>query len=227
MGKEKVLLIEDDEDIAGFIELELTHEGYDITVVTDGREGLRQAISQPWDILLLDLMLPGINGLEVCRRIRTDSQVPIIMLTAKGEVTDRVAGIDYGADDYLVKPFAIEELMARMRGLLRRASYTNSASAIITARDLVMNLDTREVTRSDSAIYLTPREFDLLRCFMDNKNHVLSRETLLQTVWGYDFTGETNVVDVYVRYIRSKIDDGYPAALIHTIRGVGYVLKEQ
>lgn len=226
MAKEKVLLIEDDEEIAGFIELELAHEGYQVTVTYDGREGLRLATQETWDLLLLDVMLPGMTGLEVCRRIRAGQQVPIIMITAKGEISDRVAGIDYGADDYIVKPFAVEELMARMRGLLRRAHYAHDALTVLRAGDLTVQRETREVLRGDAEIRLTPREFDLLCHLMDNKGHVLSRESLLQAVWGYEFSGETNVVDVYIRYLRSKIDDGFPAALIHTVRGVGYVLKE-
>lgn len=226
MAKEKVLLIEDDEEIAGFIELELAHEGYQVTVAYDGREGLRLATQETWDLLLLDVMLPGMTGLEVCRRIRAGQQVPIIMITAKGEISDRVAGIDYGADDYIVKPFAVEELMARMRGLLRRAHYAHDALTVLRAGDLTVQRETREVLRGDAEIRLTPREFDLLCHLMDNKGHVLSRESLLQAVWGYEFSGETNVVDVYIRYLRSKIDDGFPAALIHTVRGVGYVLKE-
>ncbi|KUO96561.1 response regulator transcription factor [Ferroacidibacillus organovorans] len=226
MGKERVLLIEDDEEIAGFVELELTHEGYQVTVANDGREGLRKALDATWDLLLLDVMLPGMSGLEVCRRIRLESTVPIIMLTAKGGISDRVAGIDYGADDYLIKPFAIEELMARMRGLLRRAHYAQDALTVLSIGDLTLHQETRDVKRGDVEIRLTPREFDLLRHLIENKGHVLSRDNLLHAVWGYDFSGETNVVDVYVRYLRAKVDEGFPTPLIHTVRGVGYVMKE-
>lgn len=224
--KEKVLLIEDDEDIAGFVELELTHEGYEVAVAHDGREGLGLAARESWDLLLLDVMLPGMTGLEVCRRVRAEQRVPIIMLTAKGEVSDRIAGIDYGADDYIVKPFAIEELMARMRGLLRRARYTQDAPAVLSAGDVTVHRGTREVTRAGSEIRLTPREFDLLCHLMENRGYVLSRESLLQAVWGYEFSGETNVVDVYIRYLRAKIDDGFATPLIQTVRGIGYVLRD-
>ncbi|KYP81530.1 response regulator transcription factor [Ferroacidibacillus organovorans] len=226
MSKERVLLIEDDEEIAGFVELELTHEGYQVTVANDGRDGLRKALDATWDLLLLDVMLPGMSGLEVCRRIRLESTVPIIMLTAKGGISDRVAGIDYGADDYLIKPFAIEELMARMRGLLRRAHYAQDSLTVLSIGDLTLHQETRDVKRGDVEIRLTPREFDLLRHLIENKGHVLSRENLLHAVWGYDFSGETNVVDVYVRYLRAKVDEGFSTPLIHTVRGVGYVMKE-
>ena len=226
MGKEKVLFIEDDQGIADLVELELKHEGYDVELASDGRIGLERALTQVWDIILLDVMLPGISGLEVCRRIRAESRVPIIMVTAKGAVSDRIAGLDFGADDYLVKPFAIEELMARMRGLMRRASYGSEGSAVLRLADLEMNLETRQVMRAGGTIQLTPKEFALLQFFLENRSHVLSRDVILRNVWGYDFTGETNVVDVYVRYLRAKIDDGQARSLLHTVRGVGYTLKE-
>ncbi len=226
MSKDKVLFIEDDQGIAGLVELELKHEGYDVELAADGRIGLDRALEQTWDIILLDVMLPGISGLEVCRRIRAESRVPIIMVTAKGAVSDRIAGLDFGADDYLVKPFAIEELMARMRGLMRRASYGSEGNAVLRLANLEMNLETRQVVRDGAAIQLTPREFALLQFFLENRAHVLSRDTILRNVWGYDFTGETNVVDVYVRYLRAKIDDGHAQPLLHTVRGVGYTLKE-
>ena len=225
MDAHMILIIEDDEDIAGFLELELTHEGYRVSVESNGRKGLELAINQSWSLILLDIMLPEMSGLEVCRRIRAISQVPIIMLTAKGEISDRVAGIDYGADDYLVKPFAIEELLARIRGLLRRMSFSSGGN-IIEVHDLKMNLDTREVTIANEPLYFTAREFELLRYLLENKNHVLSRETLLRGVWGYDFGGETNVVDVYIRYLRTKLDDKTSYPYIQTVRGVGYVVRE-
>ena len=225
VDKNTILIIEDDEDIAGFIELELIHEGYQVTIVSNGRQGLEMALTQPWNLILLDIMLPGMSGLEVCRRIRAISQVPIIMLTAKGEISDRVAGIDYGAEDYLVKPFAIEELLARIRGLLRRMAFSSSGN-IIEVNDLKMNLDTREVTIANQPLNFTVREFELLRYLLENKNHVLTRETLLRGVWGYDFSGETNVVDVYIRYLRTKLDEKSSPPYIQTVRGVGYVLRE-
>ena len=225
VDKNTILIIEDDEDIAGFIELELIHEGYQVSIVSNGRQGLEMALIQPWNLILLDIMLPGMSGLEVCRRIRASSQVPIIMLTAKGEISDRVAGIDYGADDYLVKPFAIEELLARIRGLLRRMAFSSGGN-IIEVNDLMMNLDTREVIIANQPLYFTVREFELLRYLLENKNHVLTRETLLRGVWGYDFSGETNVVDVYISYIRTKLDEKSSQSHIQTVRGVGYVLRE-
>lgn len=221
----RVLIIEDEEDIAGFLSLELEHEGYSVVVSNEGRDGLDKALNEGWDLILLDIMLPGLNGMEVCRRIRTASDVPIIMLTARQSVPDKVAGLDCGADDYIPKPFAIEELLARIRVLLRRARVSASDDTLSVA-DLTLNVSSREVERDGQAISLTAREFDLLETFLRNRNHVLSREMILERVWGYDFRGETNVVDVYVRYLRNKIDVPFAAALIHTVRGVGYVLKE-
>ncbi len=223
---EHILIIEDEVDIAEFLALELNHEGYEVTVESDGRQGLDKALAQDWDLLLLDIMLPGLSGMEICRRVRSQSDVPIIMLTARQSVPDRVAGLDVGADDYLVKPFAVEELLARIRVALRRTRTTAKDEEIITVEDLTLNRATREVTRADETITLTAREFDLLELFMRNRNHVLPREVILEKVWGYDFAGGTNVVDVYVRYLRNKIDVPYGSQLLQTVRGVGYLLKE-
>ncbi|MCF8564202.1 response regulator transcription factor [Alicyclobacillus tolerans] len=225
MSQNRILIVEDEEDIAGFVSLELQHEGYITDVAGDGREGLDKALNENWDLILLDIMLPGLNGMEVCRRIRAVSAVPIVMLTARQSIPDRVAGLDNGADDYVPKPFAIEELLARIRVLLRRTQ-TQPDEDTVRAGDLVLNPSTREVERNGQSISLTAREFDLLEMFIRNKNHVLSREVILEKVWGYDFTGETNVVDVYVRYLRNKVDVPFDSPLIQTVRGVGYMLKE-
>jgi DNA-binding response OmpR family regulator len=221
----RILVVEDEEDIADFLAMEFEYEGYKVTKAFNGREGLKLALEQKWDIILLDVMLPEMNGMEVCRRVRAVSNVPIIMLTARGSVPDRVAGLDAGADDYLQKPFAIEELLARIRGLLRRNRASAAEQKTLTVQDLTMNTATREVFRQQAPVTLTAREFDLLEMFMRNPNQVLSRDLLLERVWGYDYKGETNIVDVYVRYLRQKIDVPFDPPLIHTVRGVGYMLK--
>ncbi|GMA48744.1 putative transcriptional regulatory protein YkoG [Alicyclobacillus contaminans] len=221
----RILVVEDEEDIAEFLAMEFEYEGYAVTTALDGREGLKLALEKSWDIILLDVMLPHMSGMEVCRRIRAVSQVPIIMLTARGSVPDRVAGLDAGADDYLQKPFAIEELLARIRVLLRRSHGPAHESPLLTCADLSLNPATREVERQGKSIHLTAREFDLLETFMRHPNQVLTRDQLLEQVWGYDYSGETNIVDVYVRYVRQKIDVPFDFPLIHTVRGVGYILK--
>lgn len=223
----KILIIEDEEKIARFIELELLHEGYEVDKCTDGREGLAKAESGDYDLVLLDIMLPGLNGLEVLRRLRKTSSVPVIMLTARDAVMDKVSGLDLGADDYITKPFAIEELLARIRLVLR---HNGNAAAKqtddLTHGNLTLSPSRHEVRYKDDIIDLTAREFTLLQTLLENKNIVLSRSTLLERVWGYDYMGETNVVDVYIRYIRSKLDDVYEDHIIQTIRGVGYVIKD-
>jgi len=221
----RILVVEDEEDIAEFISLELVHEGYVVETVSDGRAAAVKAIAEPWDLILLDIMLPEMSGMEVCRRIRAESDVPIIMLTARQSVPDRVAGLDAGADDYLSKPFAIEELLARVRAFLRRGAAIKADEQLVVVGDLALNTATREVFRRDNQIPLTAREFDLLALLMRNKNHVLSREVILNKVWGYDFGGETNVVDVYIRYVRNKVDVPFGEPMIQTVRGIGYMLK--
>lgn len=224
----KVLVVEDESKLARFIELELKHEGYDVVLAEDGRVGIEKFYEEDPDIILLDLMLPQLNGIEVCRRIRKESNVPIIMLTAKGETMDKIAGLDSGADDYITKPFAIEELFARMRVALRRCSSSkDNNSNILTLKELKIDLSRRMVTFNDNEVELTKREFELLVYLVKNKNIVISREQILNQVWGYDYIGETNVVDVYVRYLRTKIDDKFGIKLIHTIRGVGYFVKDE
>lgn len=226
---EKILIIEDEEKIVRFIELELKYEGYEVEKAYDGRDGLELALAQSFDLILLDIMLPTLNGIEVLRRIRKVSDVPIILLTARDAVVDKVSGLDGGADDYITKPFAIEELLARIRAALRIKTAENSTrtSSEITAGSLILDPVKREVKVSENLIELTKREFDLLQHLLENKNIVISRETLLQDIWGYDFAGETNAVDVYVRYLRAKIEEPFGLKLIHTVRGVGYVIKDE
>lgn len=226
MTGQKILVIEDELKISRFIELELKHEGYSVEKAYDGREGLQKALAGQFDLVLLDIMLPSINGIEILRRVRKASDVPVIMLTAKDETMDKVMGLDMGADDYVTKPFAIEELLARIRVALKRKAVATKGS-ILQVDQLKMDLDKHSLTYSDETIELTKREFDLLKYLLENKNIVLTRERLLETVWGYDYTGDTNVVDVYIRYLRSKIDDKYDIKIIHTVRGVGYLLKDE
>lgn len=224
MKEFKILLIEDEKQMAEFIEMELNHEGYKVDVSYDGREGLKKSEDKQYNLILLDVMLPNLNGIEVCRRIRQSSYVPIIMLTAKADLSDKVLGLDVGANDYLTKPFAIEELLARIRVYERDKSNLNKNDEI-RVNDIVMNNKTHQVWRDGREIGLTKKEFDLLRMLLNNKNIVLSRDKLIQSVWGYDYIGDTNVVDVFIRYLRSKIDEGFDKKLITTIRGIGYVIK--
>ena len=224
MENYKILIIEDEKQMAMFIEMELTHEGYNVSIEHNGREGLKKAENGDYNLILLDIMLPGLNGIEICRRLRQISKVPIIMITAKGEITDRVMGLDMGANDYITKPFAIEELLARIRVVIRNEiSETNLSE--IKVDDLIMNNLTHQVTRNGRIIELTKKEYDLLEILLNNKNIVLSRELLIERIWGYDFDGDSNVVDVFIRYLRSKIDDDFENKIITTIRGVGYVIK--
>ncbi len=227
MGKKdkKILLIEDEEKLARFVELELNYEGYSVTKAFDGRSGLELAETGKFDLVLLDIMLPELSGMEVLRRIRRKSDVPIIMLTARDSTEDKVAGLDRGADDYLTKPFAIEELLARIRTAFRKKSISNEP--ILTAAGVSLDPTGRIVKVGSAPVDLTKREFDLLHYMLMNKEIVLTRSKLLNQVWGYEFDGETNAVDVYIRFLRSKIDDIYGIKLIHTVRGVGYVIKDE
>jgi len=227
MKHKNILLLEDEVKLARFIELELKYEGYNIDIFHDGREGLDMFYKKNYNLVLLDLMLPGFNGLEICRRIRKTSNVPIIMLTAKDDVMDKVAGLDSGADDYMTKPFAIEELLARMRVALKREAVLPTNKNILQVDNLTVDTDLRVVKVDNDIIDLTKTEYDLLVYLMQNKNLVLSREQILNTVWGYEYIGETNVVDVYIRYLRSKLDEQYNKKYIHTIRGVGYIVKDE
>ena len=225
----RILIIEDEEKIARFLELELTHEGYEVIKSADGREGLDLALEGGFAIILLDIMLPGLNGLEVIRRLRKSSDVPVIMLTARDAVMDKVSGLDMGADDYVTKPFAIEELLARIRVTLRKreTSETGENRKILNWDKLQLDSASHSVEFDGEPIDLTKREFMMLELMLLNKNIVLSRETFIERVWGYDYMGETNVVDVYVRYLRGKIDDVYGVNMIRTVRGVGYVIKDE
>jgi two-component system, OmpR family, response regulator len=231
--KGSILVVEDEEKIARVLELELEYEGYEVTKVIDGLEALEAYRIGSWDLILLDVMLPGLSGIELLRRIRkNDLLTPVILLTAKSSVEDKVSGLDLGANDYITKPFQIEELLARIRASLRikRAEEQqpqNENDDLLRFADLSINQKSREVIRGDAdSIDLTPREYDLLVYLMVNKRQVLSREQILEAVWGYDFFGDTNVVDVYIRYVRKKIDLPHLPSLIHTVRGVGYVMKD-
>lgn len=227
----KILIVEDEDKIARFLELELVHEGYEVVKKYDGRSGLEAALSGDFSLMILDIMLPGINGLEVLRRLRKTSELPVIMLTARDQVMDKVNGLDMGADDYMTKPFAVEELLARIRLVLRKHASEKETAAgsgnIHQIRGLVMDEAAHTVKYHGKEISLTNKEFQLLRELMINCNVVLSRETILSSVWGYDYVGETNVVDVYVRFLRQKIDDTVGEKFILTVRGVGYVIKDE
>jgi two-component system, OmpR family, response regulator len=228
--RESILVAEDEAKIARILEIELEFEGYRVTKAMDGFQAMELYRTGSWDLIILDIMLPGFSGIEILRRIRSkDKQTPILLLTAKSSVEDKVSGLDLGANDYITKPFQIEELLARIRAALRvktAAAEKTPAIDCLEVSDLKLNEKTREVSRGDQSIELTPREFDLLVYLMTNKKQVLNREQILEAVWGYDFLGDTNVVDVYIRYLRKKIDLPEMPSLIHTIRGVGYVLKE-
>ncbi|ANK59315.1 MULTISPECIES: response regulator transcription factor [Loigolactobacillus] len=225
----KILIIEDEKNLARFVELELKHEGYETAVHYNGRTGLDAALATDWDAILLDLMLPELNGLEVCRRVRQVKNTPIIMMTARDSVIDRVSGLDHGADDYIVKPFAIEELLARLRALLRRidieGEQNNAKQTTVSYRDLTIEKENRVVKRGNETIDLTKREYELLLTLMENINVVLGRDVLLNKVWGYESEVETNVVDVYIRYLRNKIDRDGEESYIQTVRGTGYVMR--
>ncbi len=224
----KILIVEDEARIARFVELELTHEGYAIDKAADGRMGLDMALRGDYDLILLDVMLPGLNGLEVLRRLRNDSRTPVILLTARDSVADKVGGLDMGANDYVTKPFAIEELLARIRVVLRSSESDRAGvrETVLRCGELALDPARHTVTFRDEAVNLTYKEFLLLQTLMENRSIVLSRDALLEKVWGFDYMGETNVVDVYIRYLRQKLDDRYGVKLIHTVRGVGYVVKE-
>lgn len=234
----KILVVEDEAKIARFVELELTHEGYEVDKVDNGRDAVDVALENDYDLILLDILLPQLNGMEVLRRIRKEKDVPVILLTARDAVMDKVAGLDAGADDYITKPFAIEELLARIRvALKRREALEASAPAetqaqpevdrhVLEAHGVSLDVERHEVLANGDPIDLTNREFEVLKALMENLNIVMSRERLAQLACGYDFVGETNIIDVYIRHLRSKIDDRYGIKLITTVRGVGYVIRE-
>lgn len=222
---ERILVIEDEQKIADFLRRGLSYEGYKVEVAYDGETGLKAARDNVPDLVVLDVMLPGLDGLEVARRLRAGGQVPILMLTAKDAVSDRVKGLDSGADDYLVKPFAFEELLARVRALLRRHKPADQTA--FRFADLSLDTKTREVTRGGRKVDLTTKEFDLLHFFIMHPRQVLSRELIYDRIWGYDFGGESNILEVYIRYLRSKLESNGEVRLIQTVRGVGYALREE
>lgn len=215
-----ILIVEDEQNLARFIELELTHENYTVDIENDGKVGLDKALSKPYDLYILDLMLPNINGLEICRQIRQKTTTPIIIITAKSETYDKVAGLDYGADDYIVKPFDIEELLARIRAVLRRQPDKD-----VLDNGIIIDKDAFKVTVNGHQLELTKTEYDLLYVLAENRNHVMQREQILDHVWGYNSEVETNVVDVYIRYLRNKLKPFNKEKSIETVRGVGYVIR--
>lgn len=225
----KILIVEDEEKLARFVELELQYEGYEVEKAFDGRAGIDMVKASPFDLVLLDIMLPGLNGIEVLRRIRQTSDIPVILLTARDAVVDKVTGLDSGADDYITKPFAIEELLARIRALLRKKEPGNQAQAkdVVVYKELTLDTRKREVHVKGTVVPLTKKEFDLLELLMENRNIVLSRETILDKIWGYDFSGGTNAVDVYIRYLRAKLEEPFGAKIFSTVRGVGYAIKDE
>ncbi|ASR47648.1 DNA-binding response regulator [Paenibacillus kribbensis] len=233
--KKSVLIIDDEEKISRLLQLELSHEGYAVEIAQTGKEGLEKALAHTWDIIILDVMLPELNGVEVLKQIRkVDNHTPVIMVTARNTTTDKVSGLDGGANDYITKPFEIEELLARMRASMRHQLESRATSAqeednppYLQVDSLMLEPKTRSVMREGKRIELTPKEFDLLHYLMEHKNQVLQRDQLIQDVWGFDFVGDTNVVDVYIRYVRKKVDHGYKKKLIKTVRGVGYCIREE
>lgn len=223
-----ILIVEDEVKISRFVELELKYEGYKVEKAFDGREGLEKALMPNINLILLDIMLPNMSGVEVLRRIRMHSDVPVIMLTAKDDVTDKVMGLDLGADDYITKPFEIEELLARIRVCLRKNPPKDELSKdILSSGKLSVDIKKRQVKYLVEEIELTKKEFDFLVYLIQNKGIALSRDQILENVWGYEYIGDTNVVDVYVRYLRSKIDNRFDTKFIHTVRGIGYTLKDE
>lgn len=229
--KEQILIIEDEENIARVLQLELEFEGYSVETAYTGTDGLIKYREKPWDLVLLDLMLPGLSGLDVLRRIRaTEAKTPVILLTAKSGLEDKVKGLDLGANDYVTKPFEIEELLARVRTAIRFNKSTLEAPVkeenIHVFHSIILNEQTREITNDGEQVNLTPREYNLLLYLMKHPNQVLTREQLLDAVWGFDYYGDTNIVDVYIRYVRKKLEEKNCSSYIQTVRGVGYVLKE-
>lgn len=218
----KILVIEDEVNLSSFIKMELVHEGYDVDNSYDGKDGLEKAINKKYDLILLDLLIPGLSGMEVCRRIRKVKDTPIIMVTARDTVMDKVSGFKIGADDYIVKPFAIEELLVRIEAILRRCANKSNSLKEIIFRDIVIDVDSRVVKCGGEDVNLTTKEYELLLYLIKNKNKVLSRDYLIENIWGYDYDGENNIVDVYIRHLRSKLNkDDY----IQTVRGIGYVVR--
>ncbi|MBT2657301.1 response regulator transcription factor [Bacillus sp. ISL-18] len=230
--KLRILVVEDERHIAKILKIELEYEGYEVVVAYDGKAGLQSALAEKLDLILLDVMLPEMNGIEVLRRIRKENNlIPIILLTARNLTMDKVTGLDQGANDYITKPFEMEELLARVRSCLRQNALAVKAmqpeESILSFQDLTVNPETREVTRGNTSISLTPKEFDLLVYLLMNKNKIVTRENILFHVWGYEYEGETNVIDVFIRHLRKKIEEGFTdPTIIQTVRGIGYTIKE-
>ena len=228
----RILIVEDEFQIAKILKLELEYEGYEVVIANNGKFGLEVGLQGKIDLMLLDIMLPEMNGMEVLRRVRKENKtMPIILLTARNLTMDKVTGLDFGANDYITKPFEMEELLARVRACFRQheilANATNNKDVILTINDLSINVETREVTRADTPISLTPKEFDLLVYLIAHKNKIVTRENIIKDVWDYDYEGDTNVIDVYIWHLRTKVDEGFASpAIIQTVRGVGYIVKE-
>ena len=219
----RILMVEDESSISDFVKLELEYEGYEVTIKEDGREGLKEAVNNYYDLVILDIMLPSMNGFEICRRLKKEKNTPIIMLSAKDSVTDKVNGLQIGADDYIPKPFAIEELLARIEVVFRRMN--NVDNNIVRFKDLVINRNSRTVLKNNQEINLTNKEYELLMILIDNKDKVVTRDELLDKIWGYEYEPETNITDVYVRYLRSKLNNKNKEEYIQTIRSVGYIMR--
>ena len=219
----KILIVEDESSISDFVKLELEYEGYQVSIKEDGREGLKEALENDYDLIILDIMLPSMNGFEICRRLKREKNTPVIMLSAKDSVTDKVNGLQIGADYYIPKPFAIEELLARINAIFRRVDSLDNH--IVKFKDLVINRNSRTVSRNDKEINLTNKEYELLMILIDNKDKVVTRDELLEKIWGYEYEPETNVTDVYVRYLRSKLNNENKEEYIQTIRSVGYIMR--
>lgn len=225
----RILIVEDEAEIVRFLTLELQHEGYSVSSCTDGRTGLEKALAGDFDLILLDVMLPELNGMEVLRRLRKESGIPVILVTARDAVMEKVNGLDMGANDYITKPFHIEELLARIRMVFRtaEASLPSSPEGMLSVGDLVLNASSRQVTRAGEIIELTKTQYDLLEYLLRNRDIVLTRDQILSHVWGYEYAGNSNVVDVYVRYLRNRIHDNDVNRIIETVRGIGYVLRDK
>jgi len=223
----KILIVEDEEKLSRVLELELTYENYETKIANNGKDALLLMEKEAWDLVLLDIMIPELSGLEVLRRLRkTDYDTPVILLTARDQVHDKVSGLDLGANDYVTKPFQIEELLARIRAHLRKSTKQTKESTVLKVGELTVDVHTRQVIRENKEIELTPREYDLLVYLMQNNNIVLTRDQIVEQVWGYDYYGDTNVVDVYIRYVRQKVDKDFTTPYIQTVRGVGYMMKD-
>ncbi|WP_100012785.1 response regulator transcription factor [Lentibacillus sediminis] len=228
MNQPAILIVEDEQKLSRVLQLELEYENYRTEIASNGKDALKRVEDEEWDLVLLDIMIPELSGLEVLRRMRrTDASTPVILLTARDEIHDKVGGLDLGANDYVTKPFQIEELLARIRVHLRQPQMNKTEEQQLTVGDLQVDLNSREVNRDGQQVTLTPREYDLLVCLLKNKNIVLTRDQLIEQVWGFAYFGDTNVVDVYIRYLRQKVDKGFDQPCIQTVRGVGYTIKDQ